>query len=40
MICGVVTAVGGGTIRDVLLNIVLTVLRTSVYASAACSGPW
>jgi uncharacterized membrane protein YeiH len=38
MICGVITAVGGGVIRDVLLNVVPQVLRTSVYASAALFG--
>jgi uncharacterized membrane protein YeiH len=38
MICGIITAVGGGAIRDVLLNVVPQVLRTSVYASAALFG--
>jgi uncharacterized membrane protein YeiH len=38
MICGVLTAVGGGAIRDVLLNVVPAVLRVSVYASAALLG--
>jgi uncharacterized membrane protein YeiH len=38
MICGIITAVGGGVIRDVLLNTVPAVLRTSVYASAALFG--
>lgn len=35
---GTITAVGGGTIRDVLLNQVPTVLRFEVYASAALLG--
>ena len=38
IICGVLTATGGGAIRDVLLNIVPAVLRVSVYASAALLG--
>ena len=38
IICGIMTAVGGGAIRDVLLNVVPQVLRTSVYASAALFG--
>ncbi len=38
VICGIITAVGGGVIRDVLLNVVPQVLRTSVYASAALFG--
>jgi uncharacterized membrane protein YeiH len=38
MICGVVTATGGGAIRDILLNITPAVLRVSVYASAALFG--
>ena len=38
MICGIITAVGGGVIRDVLLNVVPQVLRTSIYASAALFG--
>jgi uncharacterized membrane protein YeiH len=38
MICGVITATGGGAIRDVLLNIVPAVLRSSIYASAALFG--
>jgi len=35
---GTITAVGGGTIRDVLLNIVPSVLRVEVYATAALAG--
>jgi uncharacterized membrane protein YeiH len=35
---GTITAVGGGTIRDVLLNQVPNVLRIEVYASAALAG--
>ncbi len=35
---GTITGVGGGTIRDVLLNQVPTVLRFEVYASAALLG--
>jgi uncharacterized membrane protein YeiH len=35
---GTITAVGGGTIRDVLLNQVPNVLRIEVYASAALVG--
>jgi uncharacterized membrane protein YeiH len=38
MICGIITAIGGGALRDVLLNVVPQVLRTSVYASAALFG--
>jgi uncharacterized membrane protein YeiH len=38
MICGVLTAVGGGVIRDVLLNNIPAVLRVGVYASAALFG--
>lgn len=38
MICGIVTATGGGAIRDVLLNIVPSVLDVGVYASAALFG--
>ena len=38
MICGVLTATGGGALRDVLLNVVPAVLRISVYASAALLG--
>jgi uncharacterized membrane protein YeiH len=38
MICGVLTATGGGALRDVLLNVVPAVLRVSVYASAALLG--
>ena len=33
---GTVSGVGGGTIRDILLNHVPRVLHTDVYASAAC----
>ncbi len=32
---GTISGVGGGTIRDVLLNVVPTVLRADVYATAA-----
>lgn len=35
---GTITAVGGGTIRDVLLNVVPNVLRVEVYATAALIG--
>jgi uncharacterized membrane protein YeiH len=35
---GTITGVGGGTIRDVLLNQVPTVLRFEIYASAALLG--
>jgi uncharacterized membrane protein YeiH len=38
IICGVLTATGGGAIRDVLLNVTPAVLRVSVYASAALLG--
>lgn len=38
VLLGAITAVGGGTIRDVLLNQVPTVLRLEVYASAALVG--
>jgi uncharacterized membrane protein YeiH len=35
---GTITGVGGGTIRDVLLNHVPNVLRLEVYATAALVG--
>jgi uncharacterized membrane protein YeiH len=35
---GALTAVGGGTLRDVLLNVVPAVLRADVYATAAVFG--
>jgi len=35
---GVVTAVGGGVVRDLLLNTVPGVLRTDIYATAALAG--
>jgi uncharacterized membrane protein YeiH len=35
---GTITAVGGGTVRDVLLAQVPSVLRTDVYATAALAG--
>jgi uncharacterized membrane protein YeiH len=38
VLLGTITGVGGGTIRDVLLNQVPTVLRFEVYASAALLG--
>lgn len=38
VLLGTITGVGGGTIRDVLLNQVPTVLRFEVYASAALVG--
>jgi uncharacterized membrane protein YeiH len=38
ILLGAVTGVGGGTIRDVLLNQVPTVLRAEVYATAALVG--
>lgn len=38
VLMGAVTGVGGGTIRDVLLNRVPGVLRSDVYAAAALAG--
>jgi hypothetical protein len=38
VLLGTITGVGGGTIRDALLNQVHTVLRFEVYASAALLG--
>ena len=38
VILGVVTATGGGVIRDLLLNTVPAILRVDVYASAALVG--
>jgi uncharacterized membrane protein YeiH len=38
VLLGTITGVGGGTIRDVLLNQVPTVLRFEVYATAALAG--
>jgi uncharacterized membrane protein YeiH len=38
VLLGTITGVGGGTIRDVLLNQVPTVLRFEVYATAALVG--
>jgi uncharacterized membrane protein YeiH len=38
VLLGTITGVGGGTVRDVLLNQVPTVLRYEVYASAALVG--
>jgi uncharacterized membrane protein YeiH len=38
VLLGTVTGVGGGTIRDVLLNVVPNVLRFEIYASAALLG--
>ncbi len=38
VLLGTITGVGGGTIRDVLVNQVPTVLRFEVYASAALLG--
>src|SRR5271154_184683 len=38
VLLGTITGVGGGTVRDVLLNQVPTVLRFEVYASAALVG--
>jgi uncharacterized membrane protein YeiH len=38
VLLGTITGVGGGTIRDVLLNQVPTVLRLEIYASAAMVG--
>jgi uncharacterized membrane protein YeiH len=35
---GTITAVGGGTVRDVLLNVVPNVLRFEIYATAALLG--
>lgn len=41
VILGAVTGVGGGTLRDVLLRQVPTVLRSELYAIPALSGrPW
>lgn len=38
VLMGAVTGVGGGTIRDILLNRVPAVLQTDVYAAAALAG--
>jgi uncharacterized membrane protein YeiH len=38
VLMGAVTGVGGGTIRDILLNRVPGVLQTDVYAAAALAG--
>ena len=38
VLLGAITGVGGGTIRDVLLAKVPTVLRAEVYATAALAG--
>lgn len=38
VLLGTITAVGGGTIRDVLLNQIPNVLRAEVYATAALLG--
>jgi len=38
ILLGTITGVGGGTIRDVLLNVVPSVLRLEIYASAAMVG--
>ena len=38
ILLGTITGVGGGTIRDVLLNQIPTVLRLEIYASAAIVG--
>jgi uncharacterized membrane protein YeiH len=35
---GMVSAVGGGVVRDILLNVVPTILRVDIYAVAALSG--
>jgi len=35
---GMVSAVGGGVVRDILLNIVPNILRTDIYAVAALCG--
>lgn len=35
---GVITGVGGGTVRDILLNRIPTVLNSDVYATAALAG--
>lgn len=37
-IMGTVTGVGGGTVRDILLNVVPAVLRNDIYAVAALAG--
>ena len=38
VLLGMVTAVGGGVLRDVLLNRVPVILRREIYASAALVG--
>ena len=38
VLLGALTAVGGGTLRDILLNVVPAVLRVDVYATAAVLG--
>lgn len=38
VLLGTITGVGGGTVRDVLLAQVPTVLRSDVYATAALAG--
>lgn len=38
ILMGAVTGVGGGTIRDILLNRVPGVLQSDVYAAAALAG--
>jgi uncharacterized membrane protein YeiH len=38
ILMGAVTGVGGGTIRDILLNRVPTVLQSDIYAAAALAG--
>jgi uncharacterized membrane protein YeiH len=35
---GMVSAVGGGVVRDILLNVVPTILRVDIYAVAALCG--
>jgi len=40
ILMGAVTGVGGGTIRDILLNRVPGVLQSDVYAAAALAGRW
>ena len=38
VLLGTITGVGGGTVRDVLLAQIPTVLRSEVYATAALAG--
>jgi uncharacterized membrane protein YeiH len=38
VLLGTITAVGGGVVRDILLNVVPVVLRANIYAVAALLG--